>query len=274
MIYLKQNLKFLREQKGLIQQVVADFLGIKKNTYANYETGYSSPDFHVLKGISEFFGFPADEMLYKDISSLDFKKTDLVISKPAAEEKNRYRLPQVVTVDNSGSENVMMVPVKARAGYLNGYEDPEYISTLPAYRLPGLSNGTYRMFEVEGLSMHPTFDDKDILITQFVEDLNSIRDDRIYVVVTKNDGVVVKRVLNRIQKDNKLILKSDNYKHKEEYPPLVIDPQDVLEIWYGIAFMSRQMRAPNELYTRVADTEGRLTMLEAELKKMIHQLPL
>lgn len=269
MIYLKQNLKFLREQKGLTQQQVADLLSFKKNTYANYETGYSSPDFQVLKSLSDFFGFPADEMLYQDISSLDFKKPKLLIHTPPGEEKTLYRLPQVVTVDNSGKENVTMVPVKARAGYLNGYEDPEYISTLPAYRLPGLSNGTYRMFEVEGLSMHPTFDDKDILITQFVEDLNAVRDDRIYVVVTRNDGVVVKRVLNRIQKDNKLILKSDNYKHKEEYPPLVIDPQDVLELWYGIAFMSRQMRAPNELYVRVADTEGRLTMLEAELRRML-----
>jgi hypothetical protein len=43
----------------------------------------------------------------------------------------------------------------------------------------------------------------------------------------------------------------------------------VLELWYGIAFMSRQMRAPNELYVRVADTEGRLTMLEAELRRML-----
>lgn len=268
MIYLKQNLRYLREAKGLTQQALADLLQIKKNTYANYETGYSSPDFQVLKAISDFFGFPADLMLYQELSNASQKPghPSLLISPP--QEKVLYRIPQVVTIDQTGNENVMMVPAKARAGYLNGYEDPEYISSLPSYRLPGLSNGTYRMFEIEGLSMYPTFDDKDILITQFVDDLNSLRDDRIYVVVTQNDGIVVKRILNRIHKDNKLILKSDNYKHREEYPTIVINPQDVLEIWYGIAFMSRQMRAPAEIYTRVADTEARLTFLEAELKKI------
>ncbi|SIS72177.1 Peptidase S24-like [Filimonas lacunae] len=269
MLYLKQNLKWLREQKGLIQQSIADILGIKKNTYANYETGYSSPDFLTLKGMSDFFQVSADELLYKQLGVVESKKAGVKpLRASIEEEKSFYRMPQVITVDSAGNENVMMVPVKARAGYLNGYEDPEYISTLPTYRLPGLANGTYRMFEVEGVSMYPTFDDKDILIAQFVDDLSAIRDDRIYVVVTVNDGVVVKRVLNRILKDNRLILKSDNYKHREEYPPIIIDPQDVLEMWYGVAFMSRQMRAPAELYTRVSDTEARLTLLESELKKL------
>ncbi|GGH78089.1 transcriptional regulator with XRE-family HTH domain/signal peptidase I [Filimonas zeae] len=272
MIYLKQNLKLLREQKGLTQAALAELLHIKKNTYANYETGYSSPDFQLLRSISEFFGLPADQMLYQDLSQPSQKPGQPDIILPQAQEKIMHRIPQVITIDQTGNENVMMVPAKARAGYLHGYEDPEFISTLPTYRLPGLSNGTYRMFEIEGLSMYPTFDDKDILITQFVENLNALRDDRIYVVVTRNDGIVVKRVLNRIEKDNKLILKSDNYKLKDEYPPLVVDPQDVLEMWYGIAFMSRQMRSPNEIYTRVADTEARLTLLEAELRKV--NLPL
>lgn len=268
MIYLKQNLKHLRELKGLTQQALAELLNIKKNTYANYETGYSSPDFQLLKTISEFFGLPADEMLYQDVRLTSQKPGQASLILPPTQEKSLHRIPQVITIDQTGNENVMMVPAKARAGYLHGYEDPEFISTLPTYRLPGLSNGTYRMFEIEGLSMYPTFDDKDILITQFVENLNALRDDRIYVVVTKNDGIVVKRVLNRLVKDNKLILKSDNYKLKDEYPPLVVDPQDVLEMWYGIAFMSRQMRSPNEIYTRVADTEARLTLLESELKRI------
>jgi phage repressor protein C with HTH and peptisase S24 domain len=193
------------------------------------------------------------------------------ISTVANESENdeiiRHRMPQVITIDTQGNENVVMVPVRARAGYLNGYSDPTFIEKLPAYRLPGLNNGTFRLFEVEGLSMYPTLHGGDLIIGQNVEQLQDVRDDRVHVIITKNDCIVVKRVLNRIKKDNKLILKSDNYKDRDMYPSIVIDPVDVIEIWYAIGFISRQMRPPAEVYNRVIDLEGRLTIMEENIKK-------
>ncbi|BAV09465.1 Peptidase S24-like [Filimonas lacunae] len=274
MNHFASNIQFLRKFKGLKQAEMLDALGIKRTTWNNYEMGVSQPNIDQIVSIASFFGVSLNMLLVHnladDVHLLKEQATTPAIGNPA---NTLLRMPQVVTVDNSGNENMVMVPGRARAGYLNGYDDPSYVASLPNYRLPGFATGTYRMFEVSGLSMHPTFDDNDVLITQFVENLNDIRDDRVYVIVTRQDGVVVKRVLNRITRDNKLILKSDNYRHREEFPPIVVHPEDVLEVWYGIAFMSRQMRAPAEIFTRVADTEARIYMLEETLKKMLQRIP-
>lgn len=294
MKYLAHNLKFLRLKKGLKQHEIKGFSGSK---WSNYERGESIHGLQDFVLISKYFGVDEYSILNVDLSKGDFHNNPKPIKKKGKYDFNsdydgdfsakkyphnenlsvvkedkpvviaKHRVPQVITIDSQGNENVVMVPVKARAGYLNGYADPEFMTTLPAYRLPGLNNGTFRLFEVEGLSMYPTLHAGDLVIGSYVEQLGVLRDDRIHVVVTKNDGVVVKRVLNRIKTDGKLILKSDNYKDRDMYPPIVCDQQDVVEIWYATGFISRQMRPPAETYNRLIDLEGRFTILEAVVKK-------
>ncbi len=101
------------------------------------------------------------------------------------------------------------MPVKASAGYLKGYADPEFIDQLPAYRMPGISNGTFRMFEISGHSMKEALENGDKIIGEWVlpED---IKDEQVYIIVSKTDGICVKRCINRLKSENKLILKSDN----------------------------------------------------------------
>lgn len=292
---------FLRSILDLSQDEISHQTGFKRTTWNGYETGSSRPNLKDFVTIAEFFGIPEDDLLHQDLrkhynagnlildkgvfkkhknSNLNsnlkgnltpkkYPKTEVltVVEDGGSDYVSRIMMPQVITVDTQGNENVVMVPVKARAGYLNGYADPEFMASLPAYRLPGLNNGTFRIFEVEGLSMYPTLSSGDLVICSNVDQLGIVRDDRLYVVVTKTDGIVVKRVLNRIKSDGKLILKSDNYKDRDLYPPIVCDPQDIIEIWYATGFISRQMRPPAEMYNRLIDLEGRFTLLEDMVKK-------
>ena len=46
--------------------------------------------------------------------------------------------------------------------------------------------------------MSTTIHDGDYLFGKYVDNFDDILDGRIYVIISKNDGVVVKRVLNRI----------------------------------------------------------------------------
>ena len=283
MTIFSNNLKALRAKKGYKQAEIADSIGVTVSTWSNYEVGKSEPNLEILIKISDFFGISLDLLLSETSAGADNTNPEIREKHPVAEtalikkntinERNTKkafslssasleRMPQVVTVDSSGDENIVLVPQRARAGYLAGYEDPEFISSLPTYRLPGMDNGTFRMFEVYGHSMIPTFHESDIIVSRFVDNLADIRDDRVHVVVTKRDGIVVKRVFNRVASDGKLILNSDNQRHAGEYPPIVVSPEDVLEIWYAVAYMSRQMRAPKELYNRMIDIEARLTLLE------------
>lgn len=265
-------------------------LGFHRSTWNNYETGSSNPALKDFIIISKYFGIPETDLLHVDLEKIG--ATGNLISEQSGKQKGnlkgnltgnlsaktdenegeksgilRHMMPQVVTVDTKGDENIVMVPVRARAGYLHGYDDPSFIEDLPVYSLPGLSHGTYRLFEVEGISMYPTLHSGDLIIGSFVERLIDVRDDRVYVVVTRNDGLVVKRVLNRIEKDGKLILKSDNHKERDMYPPIVCDPEDILEIWYATGNMSRQLRPPDATHNRVIDLEGRLTLMEDFYKR-------
>lgn len=172
-------------------------------------------------------------------------------------------LPHVITVDKGGKENISHVPVKARAGYLLGYGDQEFISHLDTYRLPGLKHGTFRSFEVEGMSMKPTLKDKDWVIGQWIESLDHIRENRIHIVVTRHSGILVKRVLNRISERNKLYLKSDSITNRLEYPTLELDPSEVVELWYARIKFSPDFSEPSEIYRRIDDLE----IAVMELKK-------
>lgn len=179
--------------------------------------------------------------------------------------------PKIVTVSEGGDENVLYVPVKVRAGYLLGYGDPEYMVKLTSYRLPGLNNGSYRMFEVDGPSMAPGIVSGDRVIGQWVANLQDIRDNRVYVVVTRT-GIVVKRLLNRLKERGKLYLRSDTITHRHEFPTVELDPADVLEVWYCRMKLSGDFSEPGEVYHRLADLEGEMVAQRSQIAEILTHL--
>lgn len=182
-------------------------------------------------------------------------------------EKRDLGLPKVVAMRDQDTEAISLVPVKAAAGYLNGYADPEYIENLPVLNIPNLGQGSHRAFEVRGHSMNPTLHNSCIGIGRWLESLDDIRDRRIYTVVTKSEGVVTKRLLNRIDDSGRLILISDN-QNKREYPNILLDPSDVLEIWYLRAVLSFEFPEPDIINNRVNDLEAKYTILENRINRL------
>lgn len=296
-----KNIKYLRTKQKLKQSEMLDSTGVSDSTWSDYERGKTEPDFAVLKSVSEFFGVYIDDLICNDVAVLD--ATGNLIPKSADSENSQignlkgnvignlkainnrgYRhlntselpvlkeesvqlrpllkSPTIITIDSSGKENVLYVPVKARAGYLSGHSDPEFISTLPAYQLPGYNNGSYRIFEIQGVSMFPTFQDKDRCVTRWSQ-VSEIRDDRVYVLVTRNDGLLIKRLINRSQ-EGKIICKSDN-NHSGEYPSIVLDVSEIVEVWYVVERWTRQLPGPGEIYKRIVNLEAELTLIKHRL---------
>jgi len=173
------------------------------------------------------------------------------------------RMPKVVTVDKSGKDNVVLVPVKAAAGYLLGYGDESYIQKLPTFSLPNIQNGTFRMFQASGHSMYPTISDGSYVVGEWVENwVKNIKDNRIYVIVC-DDGILVKRVLNRLKKYDNLYLKSDN---RKEYPNITLEPYQIKEVWEVKMHLSFELPDPTVLYDRVGDLEAEIDHIKSLLK--------
>ena len=98
---------------------------------------------------------------------------------------------------------VRFVPVKAAAGYLAGYGDPEFIDELNTFTLPMLAPGQYRAFEIIGDSMLPT-PSGSVIVGEKVDDLEDVKNSNTYVVLSKNEGVVYKRIIKNNRVKNKI----------------------------------------------------------------------
>ncbi|WP_435138828.1 LexA family transcriptional regulator [Formosa sp. A9] len=235
----------------------ARYLGIKPQTLASWHTR-NTYDSELL--YSKCVDINPEILL---TGEGDLVKTGL----PAVNEENKPytngNMPKLITVDHQGEENIILVPVSARAGYLKGYGDPTFISSLPTYRLPRLTNGTFRMFEVKGQSMIPTLHDRSIVVGEWVEHWTNIKDNQVYIVVT-DEGVVVKRVLNRLEKYGNLYLKSDN---RSEYPSYTVTQNEIKEVWKVNLAMIFELLDPSTIFDRVNDLEAEVFNLKDKFAK-------
>lgn len=57
------HLRELRAEKGISQQVVANYLGITRQAYSNYENGTREPDNEVLLKLANYFCVTVDVLL-------------------------------------------------------------------------------------------------------------------------------------------------------------------------------------------------------------------
>jgi phage repressor protein C with HTH and peptisase S24 domain len=212
-----------------------------------------------VKDMSQF------ENVTKTVTFSEETKNTKNVSLSVNEEQSTLygKMPKVVTVDSSGKDNVVLVPVKAAAGYLAGYGDCEFIQTLPTFSLPNIQNGTFRMFQVSGHSMYPTLCDGCYVVGEWVENwIKDVKDNRIYVVVS-DKGILVKRILNRLKKYENLYLKSDN---RKEHPNTNLEPSQIKEIWAVKMHLSFELPDPTVLYDRVGDLEAEIDHIKSLLK--------
>ena len=60
----------LRENSGYTQKQVAEFLGINRSAYANYETGERTIPLTVLEGVAKLFGVDMAVLFDTDIANI------------------------------------------------------------------------------------------------------------------------------------------------------------------------------------------------------------
>jgi len=250
---ISENIKYLRKQKGLTQQQFADVMEIKRSLIGAYEEERADPKYDLLQKFSEFFELSIDELINETINDKWKKKPNL--------SNSNVRVLSI-TVDKDDNENIELVPVKASAGYLNGYADPEFVGALPKFSIPMFKNGTFRAFEIKGDSMLP-LSSGSVIISEYVENWNDLKIGETAVVVSKNDGVVYKRMGSKLKQDKGIKLVSDN----PIYEPYFVPAEDILEIWKAKAFISTELPQPTP-----EPTMESLTHMMAQMQKSISEL--
>ncbi|ATL48991.1 DNA-binding protein [Chitinophaga caeni] len=225
-IFFCGNLKFLRERKHKSQEELANILGIKRSKLAALESGQTkSPLPEDFLNISEYFKISVDSLFKIDLSSLsELSLRQLEAGNDVYITGSNMRV-LAMTVDKTSKENLEYVPVKAKAGYIAGHRDPEFIAGLPRFSFPSLPKGkTYRMFTITGDSMLPFPDGCDV-IGQYLEDWRDIKPQTLCVAILKGEqDFVFKQVT---LKGDGLLMESMN----KSYQPYTVPFSEVLELW-------------------------------------------
>jgi transcriptional regulator with XRE-family HTH domain len=240
-------------KRGLSQEKFAEELQIMRDRYRKYDDGTSEPPYEILQKISLYHRVSIDILLSVDVRKINME--DLLKL-----DGNRLLLP--IMVDRNGDNLVELVPYKARAGYAIGLGDPKYIEELPQFYMPFLGSGKHRVFPVEGDSM-PPHEDGSYIVTRYVEKLGEVVDGKTYIVITRDDGIVYKR-LNKNGK-NALVLESDN----AFYSPYTVKASDILEIWefeYSIGKTDRKPDLPDDNSLEGVIRKMQLDMMEIKAR--------
>lgn len=236
-MYFDSNIKFLRGRKKLTQDQLSIALEINRSTLNNYENGISGPSIQSLVLLSDYFHVAIDTLLRVDLVKLrESQLYELEHGQDVFLKGSNLRV-MATTVDRQNRDNIELVSEKAKAGYTNGFSDPEYISELPVFQLPFLSpERKYRTFQISGDSMLP-IPDGAWITGEFIQDWNEIKTGDLYVVLTFNEGLVFKQLTNELAERGCFQLISLN----TAYHPYELAATEIREVWKFVHYISREV---------------------------------
>ena len=237
MSYAGKNLKYIRKQREWTQEEMANQLQIKRSLVGAYEEERAEPRLEVMESICALFSINLEQFLFQDLSLTGSMDGDGEGNSGNSYLERRRSLKS--DKSKSLAPIVPFVPVKAAAGYLAGYADPEFLDELNTFTLPMLAPGQYRAFEIVGDSMLPT-PSGSVIVGERVEDLDDVKNSNTYIVVSNSDGVVYKRVITNEDVTERLTLLSDN----PLYEPYQVNTQDIVEIWKAVYIIQKAGAQP------------------------------
>lgn len=243
-----KNIKYLRKLRGWTQEEFAQKLRIKRSLVGAYEEERADPRIDVLEIVCDMFKLTLDDILRKDLS----------------DNKSNYLAKRRAMKLASGRSDIPFVPVKAAAGYLAGYSDPEFVDELNTFTLPMLSGGDYRAFEIIGDSMLPV-PSGSVIVGEKVNNMDEVKNNSACIVISRNDGIVYKRIQKNIRSKNKVTLISDN----PVFHPYTINAEDILELWQSQVVVSKIMNQQkwdmNQLTSLVSDLQEQVITLKKKI---------
>jgi transcriptional regulator with XRE-family HTH domain len=250
MSFAGKNLRYLRKLRGWTQEEFAVKLGIKRSLVGAYEEERAEPRLEVTEHICSIFKLTMEEFFLKDLTAV----------KGSSYLERRRQLKMAAQ-----ASEIQLVPVKAAAGYLAGYADQDFLDELNTFTLPMLAPGQYRAFEIMGDSMLPT-PSGSVIVCEKVDDQDDIKNSQAYIVVSKSEGIVYKRIVKNNKTRAKLTLVSDN----PQYEPYHISAEDVLEMWKAVYVLHKPNPQPRWDMNQLATVVNTLQEQVSSLKKKMN----
>ena len=237
------NIKELRISLNLSQQKLSDLTGIPKGRINGWEQKGTNPKAKDYKTLENFFA------QYKPSSIVSNADPIAEVIDEDEVWKNWAGVEFRELEDGTFFMSVPLVEDYAEAGYLNGWNDRNFVEELPKHTINVEKRhmGKYRAFRVRGESMddgsRSSICNRDIVVGRNIERQlwNSkfhLHKFEYYVIVHK-EGIVVKRIAKH-DVENGIITCISLNPNKSLYPDYDINLSDLYEI-YNIISVERRM---------------------------------
>ena len=189
------QLKALRKARGWTQTDLAEKAGLKRTALGAYEEGRAEPCLAALVRLAHTLDVSLDTLVL-GVPSIPSNRTCACCDSRGPGHRSRTHLRS----QHQGA-----------AGYADGYGDPEWWRSCPPRPAPpGVPRDrTLRFFQIEGDSMLPIPSGSWILCTH-VERMEDVGSGRPHIVATRDDGLLFKRVENRMDVQGDLWMVSNN----------------------------------------------------------------
>ena len=171
----------------------------------------------------------------------------------------------VATQDPSGNTTVPLINHKAAANFIAGYQSQEWFEEQDSILLPSymIKEGQCYALQVSGDSMQPTLQQDDWVICRLLDksEYRYISDGEVYVIVSEQKGIQIKRIRNRLHQYGVIRCLSDNPKHDT----FDIPEGELLQVWKVEWHLRSQLP---EVSADIDHLQGNLQSMMEEMKKM------
>lgn len=189
-MYLGDNIQFLRKQREMKQEDLANILGYKSaTTITKWETGVAEPTMKTVGKLSDFFGVSVNDLYYKKLSFA-----------PVASHK------QAITINVLGRV-AAGIPIDAVEEIIDTEEITEEMA----------ATGTYFGLQIKGDSMEPRICSGDVVIVRQQDDAEN---GDIVIALVNGDDATCKRL--RKYRDGIELISSN-----PAYAPMFFSNEDI-----------------------------------------------
>ncbi|MDR1646038.1 MAG: helix-turn-helix transcriptional regulator [Tannerellaceae bacterium] len=239
-----------------------DYLGLTKRQFYSI-VGVSRGTLESNTGITE-------DIVAKFIAAYpDVSITWLITGKGEMLKSDREEPPPI----DDANTNFITIPIVDVAGAAGrGYINPDHPEQNGELKLPvgmlSRRTGNYYCGLVRGDSMYPTLLDRDYVIFRLLHpgEWGSVRDGEVYFIIDRFGEAYIKRVVNRLEKENRIICTSDN--KEANIPDFNIMGDEISNIYYIECRLSNNMSNLNDYNRQLKDLREDMEMIKDKLKHL------
>lgn len=205
------RIKALRKELKLSQDEFAETCGVSSRTIWSCEAGKANITLDKLQKIAK---------------SLNVPTLSLIIDEPNELIETETKESSIKYHTKNNSTQIPLVNVKAVGGFgsdsfsINEKDIKEYY-VIPKFKYHKIDF----MIEVTGDSMRPRYKSGDIVACRIIKNYNFLQWNRVHVIATREQGIILKRI-STSQKKNHIHVLADN----PEFPPFEIPISEITGI--------------------------------------------